>query len=153
MTMKRKLNYVAAALLITVVIAGCTKSNVNNNIANNTFVFPQGNFLGQFRLIHPSAKGFGFDTLYANITLNMSSDYSYSVGGDTSKIQVGSYGTFTPDVNTITFVDATVTKRTSPNTLKKHLNGPFLYTFNGSNLHIYGAADTLSYDYALMKTN
>jgi len=143
MTVK-KINYFLL-LLFPALITGCLKNSASTN--ENTINTPQGNFTGNFTLIHKSSKG-TLDTAYATITLAMNGT-NYVVSGDTTTIQAPSNGTFSADGSIITFVDATVTKRTPLNTPKKHLNGPFLYTYSGPNLHIYGASDTLSYDYKL----
>ncbi len=141
MTIK-KINYF---LLLLVIVSGCSNSGTPFNGGIETV--PQGNFMGQFTLVHKNSKGV-LDTASAIITLTMTGG-NYSVSGDTTAIQAPSTGTFSADGTIITFDDVTVTKKTPLNTPKKHLNGPFLYTYAGPNLHIYGASDTLSYDYKL----
>jgi len=140
----KKLNYFLL-LLFPALITGCLKNSPPAN--SNTVNIPQGNFTGNFTLIHKSPKG-TLDTAYATIRLALTGT-NYTVTGDTTTIQAPSIGTFSADGTVITFADATVTKKTPLNTPKKHLNGPFLYTYSGPNLHIYGASDTLSYDYKL----
>jgi hypothetical protein len=144
--MKIKLNYLFILLLIA---SGCSKQSVNTSDPINPLIIPVGNFSGYFTLIHLNPATNKLDTGSAFITLAMTTGPSYSVAGDTTKIQDPSYGSFTADGTLITFVDQTVTKRTPLNTPKKHLNGPYLYTYDGTNLHIYGSSDTLNYNYVL----
>jgi len=110
--MKKTINYIFALLLICVV-AGCIKnSTAPNNASSN---IPNGNFLGVFTLIHKNPKTSVLDTSSANVTMSMSANTAaYSIGGDTTKIQAGSYGTFNVDGTLITFADATVTKKNKP---------------------------------------
>jgi hypothetical protein len=147
--MQKGSHYLLIILLLGVFIAGgCIKNTTPPNL---TAVLPTGNFIGQFTLIHKNSATSKFDTAHAIITIAMMANATYAVAGDTTKIQAASNGSFnvdTPD-GIITFNDATVTKLTSLNTPKKHLNGPFLYTYDGANLHIFGSSDTLSYNYAL----
>jgi hypothetical protein len=144
--MKKKLNLLFPLLLL--VASSCTKNT--NYVNTDTSTIPQGNFLGTFSLIHKNSVSGKLDTSRAIITIAFSlSTISYSVAGDTSKIQAPSHGTYTADGTYITFIDATY-KKNLPNLPKKHLNGAFLYTYTDSkNLHIYGSSDTLSYNYAL----
>jgi len=146
--MKLKLNYLLVLLLL--IASACTKQQpANNDTSYNPLITPVGNFSGYFTLIHLNPATNKLDTSRALITLATTADLSYSVAGDTTTIQAPSYGTFTADGTLITFTDATVTKRTPPNTPQKHLNGPFLYTYDGTTLNIYGSSDTLSYNYVL----
>jgi len=146
--MRKGLNYLLVMLSVLLVVESCTKNTPYSAPSSN---FPVGNFIGPFTLIHKNPVTNKLDTSSALVTLAMTSNVTYAIGGDTTKIQASSYGSF--DVNNITqiltFYDATVTKTTNLNAPKKHLNGPFLYTFDGQNLHIYGSSDTLSYNYAL----
>jgi len=148
--MKIKSNYLLALVSILAVM-GCSKQAVNGG--GGPSLGPQGNFSGSFTLIHENPVNNHLDTAVANVTLTLTANASFSVGGDTTKIQAPGNGTFTVDQpdNIITFQDVTVTKRTPLNTPKKHLNGPFLFSYDGSNLHIFGASDTLSYNYVLAR--
>ena len=146
--MKRGLNYLIVAFLIAIIATGCTKSTPYTQPPTT---FPIGSFIGPLTLIHKNSATSKLDTSTAVVQLIMTANETFSMGGDTSKIQAPSYGSF--DVNNITniltFYDATVTKTTNLNGPKKHLNGPFLFTYDSSNtLHIYGSSDTLSFDYA-----
>jgi hypothetical protein len=146
--MKRLQNILFPLLLL--MAAGCSKNAVTT-VDNSSSAVPNGNFLGPFTLIHKNSSTGKSDTSSALITVAFNiSTASYSVAGDTSKIQAPSYGTYTADGTIITFADATVTKRTSANAPKKHLTGGFLYTYDGTKLHIYGSSDTLSFNYNLM---
>jgi len=142
----KKISYIFL-LPVLVIAAGCLKqdNSANNDVNAN---LPQGNFLGQFTLIHKNSKTGNLDTSSAAVSLVLSGT-NFTVGGDTTKIQAPSYGTFTVDGNLITFTDLTVTKRTPANTPKKHLNGPFLFVSSASTLQIRGSSDTLSYSYDL----
>jgi hypothetical protein len=149
--MKIRSKYLLAFLTIAVIAAGCIKTDTGNYSGGPALV-PDGVFTGQFTLIHENTSTNRLDTAQATITLTMVAlGTTYSVGGDTTKIQAPSKGSFGVDqVNgAITFVDATITKTTPANTPKKHLNGTYLYTYDGTKLHIVGANDTLSYDYSL----
>ena len=145
--MKRLQNILFPLLLL--MATGCSKNAVTT-VDNSSSTVPSGNFLGPFTLIHKSSSTGKSDTSSAVVTVSFNiSTASYSVGGDTSKIQAPSYGTYTADGTIITFTDATVTKKTSANAPKKHLTGGFLYTYDGTKLHIYGSSDTLSFNYNL----
>lgn len=141
-----------AFLIVAVTVAGCMKDTPKAD-PNANLIVPVGNFGGQFRLIHLNPATSKLDTSYASVLISLNSDMSFSVAGDTSKIQAPSHGTFAVDyINSLlTFTDQTVTKNTDLNAKKKHLNGPFLYTYTSPSLHIYGASDTLAYDYSLTK--
>jgi len=145
--MKRNLSYLFPLLLL--LASSCSKQN-NSSSNVNSVKIPTGNFKGQFTLIHENSKTGKLDTAYAIITLALTPAATYSVGGDTTTIQAPSNGTFTADGSTFDFTDATVTKKTPLNPPKKHLNGLFLYTYDGyANLQISGSSDTLSYLYSL----
>jgi len=147
--MKKYLLYILPLFLA--LAAGCSKNSPAPNIDYSTII-PSGNFLGTFTLIHKSSSTGKLDTGRAIITIAFTpSPSNYSVAGDTSKIQAPSHGSYTADGTLISFVDATVTKTTSPNTAKKHLSGSFFYTYDGSNLRIYGSSDTLSFNYQMAK--
>jgi len=141
--MKKLLNFLP--LLILLPFAACTKSS---DRSTNPVNLPKGNFAGQFMLVHQSSLTGKLDTSYANITLSLSSSGNFAVAGDTSKIQAGSFGTYSEDASMINFTDITINKRT-PNTSKKHLNGSFNYTYGNSTLKMTLVADTLFYNYNL----
>jgi len=143
--MKNNVIYLCSLLLIITIASGCLK----NSAGNSSILVPTGNFQGPFTLIHKNTAG-KLDTATANIVLALSaSAATYSVSGDTTTIQAPSHGTYNVDGTNILFTDATVSKTTNLNLPKKHLYGSFLYTFDGTNLHIYGSSDTLSYNYVL----
>jgi len=141
--MKTRLNFLPLLLLLP--FAACTKSSDSPTTPVN---LPRGNFAGPFMLVHQSSLTGKLDTSYANITLSLAPSGNFAVGGDTSKIQAGSFGTYSGDAATINFIDATINKRTQ-NTAKKHLNGTFNYTYGNSNLKMTLVADTLFYNYNL----
>jgi hypothetical protein len=138
-------------LIIAIAAAGCMKDSPKGD-PNVGVVVPTGAFGGQFQLVHLNSKS-KTDTSYASVLITLNADMSFAVSGDTSKIQAPSKGTFTVDNanSLITFNDLTVTKNTDPNGKKKHLNGPFLYTYTPPTLVIHGASDTLAYYYSLTK--
>ena len=148
--MKKNLLYILPLLLAF--MAACSSKPVSTTPVDYSTIIPDGNFLGTFVLIHKNSTTSKLDTSSAVITIAFNSGTSaYSVAGDTSKIQAPSHGTYTADGTLINFTDATVTKTTSANAPKKHLSGSFLYTYDGSNLHIYGSSDTLNFNYKMSK--
>jgi len=150
MRMKKYQLYILPILLA--LATSCSTKPVDTTPVDYSTVIPNGNFLGPFTLIHKNSTTSKLDTSSAIITVAFSSSAStYSVAGDTSKIQAASHGTYTADGTLIKFTDATVTKTTSANTPKKHLSGTFFYTYDGTNLVIYGSSDTLSFNYKLQK--
>src|ERR1700744_585176 len=70
-----------------------------------------GTFSGQFTLFHRHTTTTPFDTLKANITLNLTSaNNSYTVTGDTSTVIAGSKGVYqlATNGNLILFIDNTL---------------------------------------------
>ncbi len=141
--MKKRFNFLP--LLFLLPFAACTKSS---DSSTNPVNLPRGNFAGQFMLVHQSSLTGKLDTSYANITLSLAASGNFAVGGDTSKIQAGSFGIYSGDASSINFIDATINKLT-PNTVKKHLNGTFNYTYGASTLKMSLVTDTLFYNYNL----
>ena len=141
--MKYKLFYVL--LFLTLLATGCGKDL--NTIP--TISAPDGNYSGQFRLIHK--KSGKADTLKANITLTLkNSDGTFSVTGDTLTVHAGSHGTYGLNSSYFNFLDKTNPTTGTP--VKVHLNGPYLYAYDGSVLQmLFFNSDTLSYQYDLKK--
>lgn len=139
-------------LCTAMLLNACIKNTPSSPQAGQDFT-PYGNYAGNFQLIHLNPKNNKLDTSYASVTLSLNTDLTFVVGGDTTKIQAPSKGTFSADYSQklIIFRDATVTKATPPNTAKKHLNGTFGYSYISPNLNITLATDTLLYNYSLVK--
>jgi hypothetical protein len=142
--MKHKLLYLSGLLLL--ITSACIKTqNVTPTPA------PAGTFTGVFGYLHRANDKVPFDTLKANITLTLtSSNGTFQVAGDTSTLHAGSYGTYALNSEYIGFVDASYPKTGTP--VKKHLNGTYLYAFNGTVLQmLVNIGDTVSMQYELTK--
>jgi hypothetical protein len=111
---------------------------------------PQGTFIGQFRLLHRKIGQVKFDTTKANITVTMGAGKIYNVTGDTAVVHAGSHGTFSMDPQYILFTDATYPKTGIPT--KTHLNGGYLYYFDGTVFQMLAySVDTLALQYDLKR--
>jgi hypothetical protein len=141
--MKYKLLYLL--MLLMILGAGCGKGPTSIP----TISIPDGSYAGQFRLIH--RKSGIADTLKASITLTLkNSDGTFSVTGDTLTVHAGSHGTYGLNSSYFNFLDKTNPTTGTP--AKVHLNGPYLYAYDGSILQmLYFNSDTLSYQYDLKK--
>ena len=142
---KRLLPLLSAAIILTVLIAGCIKpSNPGPP------VLPVGNFTGVFTRLHYNGITTKVDTIRANITLTMNASTGYAVGGDTSQ-HAASHGGYIVDGTNIAFSDATlpsITVANPPTPTKTHLNGVYQYTYvAGSSLNLQQITDTLAYFY------
>jgi hypothetical protein len=152
--MKHKLLYLLPLLLA--LGTGCLKSSMDNTLPPPPA--PSGTFKGQFRYIHRKTDKVPFDTLKANITLNMlTTNNTYTVTGDTATVHAGSYGTFSRMAPYLIFTDITNPATGTP--LKKHLNGAYIYYYDGTTFQMqayssdpYGS-DTLRVQYDLKKVN
>ena len=115
-------------------------------------VIPHGTFTGQFRLLQFSKKTGVFDTVSANIQLSMEQT-GYSVTGDTSTVQAGSYGPYAINTinSTIDFQDKTYPHTGIPT--KTHLNGVYQYYYDGTVFQLVANSvlDKLSLQYDLKK--
>src|ERR1700756_2572927 len=102
--MKHKLLYLIP--LVIIFLPGC--------LGGKTAPTPvlSGTFSGQFTLFHRHTTTSPFDTLKANITLNLASGGTYNVTGDTSTVIAGSKGTYQVALNGnfILFIDSTLPK-------------------------------------------
>jgi hypothetical protein len=141
--MKQKLLYLLPFLLL--VGGGCLKSDYKPP------VLPSGTFSGTFGYLHRANDRIKFDTLLASVTLTLqSSNLTFTVTGDTTTLQAGSFGTYALDTSIIDFFDKTYSA-TSVNA-KKHLNGIYAYAYDGSRLNLlYNISDTISMQYELVK--
>jgi hypothetical protein len=145
--MKKNLPYL---LLIFLALAtGCAKVTTN---ASPTVAAPSGTFTGEFRLLHRSNDKVPFDTTKAEIVLTLTTPaYSYAVTGDTSTLHAGSFGSYTLNTQEILFTDKTYPVSGVPK--KTHLNGLYLYYYDGSVFQMLAySSDTLSLEYDLKKS-
>jgi len=145
--MKHKLLYLFPLLLA--LGSGCVKSTANTTAPP----VPSGTFGGQFRYLHRHTNTVPFDTLKADIVVKLlTTNYTFLVLGDTSAVHAGSYGTFSLTAPYMVFTDKTYSA-TAPFT-KSHLNGPYLYYYDGSTFQMLAySADTLAVQYDLKKTS
>jgi len=143
--MKNKLLYLTTVL--AVLIAGCSTDGIKPAPALS------GSFSGQFTLYHRHVTTDPFDTLKANITLTLITPANtFSVGGDTSTVIAGSKGTYelATNGNFILFIDNTIPKTGTSS--KVHLNGEYIYSYDGSTLQMLASSvDTLQVQYNLKK--
>ena len=147
--MKQKLLYLFPILAI--LAAGCLGGgNKNTNVAP----IPDGNYSGQFLLLHIHTDH--TDTVKANINLNLANTTGmFKVTGDTTTVHAGSFGNYAGNSATglISFEDKTYSP-IAPVT-KTHLTGTYTYAYDGTTLQMkaFGALDTLALFYNLKKTN
>ncbi len=148
--MKFKFTYLLLPLVAMFAIScGAKKSS------NPTPTIPDGNYSGQFRLIHVHDDNTS-DTIKANIKVYISpvSTSTYAVTGDTTTVHAGSKGNFVFYSNgTVQFTDNTYSAA-APVT-KTHLNGLYAYAFDGNIFRMVaygGTANNLVLQYDLAKT-
>jgi hypothetical protein len=148
--MKLKLIYIL--LLFVVLDTGCKKIAYTGPSAPTA---PSGTFTGTFRYLHRHTDLVPFDTLQANITIKIltnTTPFSYTVTGDTATVHAGSFGSFTITSPYIVFTDKTFPTSGTPT--KQHLNGAYLYYYDGSVFQMLAYnADTLGVQYDLKKTS
>ena len=112
---------------------------------------PSGTFTGEFRRISKAADQ-SIDTLKANIKVVIQPGIGYHVLGDTTTVHAGSKGHYGINGNGIMFVDDTYSA--TGTSTKTHLNGEYLFIYNGSVFQmVRNSGDTLSLQYDLKKTN
>ena len=145
--MKKNLPYLL--LIFMALASGCAKETVNSS---TTVPVPSGTFTGQFRLLHRSTDKVPFDTTSAAIVLTLTTPANtYTVTGDTSTLHAGSYGSYTLNTQEILFTDKTYPTSGVPT--KTHLNGLYLYYYDGSTFQMLAySSDTLSLEYDLKKS-
>jgi hypothetical protein len=143
--MKNNLLYLTVVLAM--LITGCSTAGLKPAPALS------GSFSGQFRLLHRHTDAVPFDTLTANITLTLNTSPStFAITGDTSTVIAGSTGTYelATNGNYILFIDNTLPKTGISS--KVHLNGEYVYNYDGTNLQMLAySLDTLSVQYNLKK--
>jgi hypothetical protein len=148
--MKNKLLYLLPLLVLVILAEGCLKTHTD---AIPAAAIPSGTFVGQFKLYHRHTDKVPYDSLTANITVNLvSSGYTYTVTGDTTTLHAGSYGTYGISSPYMIFNDKTYSA--SAPVTKTHLSGYYLYNYDGTNLLLYASSsDTLILGYSLKKTS
>ncbi len=132
--------------ILAILTAGCIK---NAPVAPPP-PMPSGTFSGQFKLFHRHTTQVPFDSVKTNLTIKFqTSDNTFTVTGDTSTVHAGSYGTFGLYQPYIGFNDKTFS---ALHFTKSHLNGYYLYNYDGTNLVIYvSSADTLLAGYSMKR--
>jgi hypothetical protein len=113
---------------------------------------PSGTFTGTFKMLHRHTDKVPYDSLSTNLTLTLqSATNTFAVTGDTTAVHAGSFGTFAIYSQFIAFADKTYSATVvSP---KMHLDGTYIYNFDGINLTVEAtSSDTLAVGYFLKKT-
>ncbi len=139
MTINNAMKNKLFCLLVLVAAASGCKKDVK------PVVLPEGNFTGTFRRIHLSSTTGKKDTLTADLTLLLGASTGFAVAGDTTK-HAGSRGSYVVDGSLINFYDSTFPTSGTP--AKVHLAGIYQYAYDGKNLVITVANDTLNYYYS-----
>jgi len=143
-----KLFYLLPIAAFIFFASACSKINDNQP----TVVLPTGTFTGQFLKIHLNPVTSKYDTSTAALQLTLSQSTGFTVTGDTTTLQAGSYGSYAANAYYIQFVDQTY-NAAKPSS-KYHLQGVYNYLYNGTQLVIYvNYADTLSLQYNFAKSN
>lgn len=146
--MKRFIPHLLFVLFIGGCLAGCTKTTPPVNVITPSF---KGNYSGTFVRVHENLTTFKLDTLSATITVKLDSLGAYTVGGDTTTVHAGSFGTYALGYNDdIVFVDKTLPKTGTP--VKSHLSGDYLYSYDGTTLQLQKViGDSIKYSYVIHK--
>jgi hypothetical protein len=138
--------------VFVMMVSSCVK---NNDVEETPYIAPVGKFTGNFtryraRFIN---NKYVYDTTrVSGLVLNLTST-TYKTTGDTS-IHAGSKGLYFYDRQLMEYRDSTVKAGTnSINLPKPHLNGVFVYNYDGTSLNFSASNDTLLYLYQLKKTN
>lgn len=146
--MRRRFTYLLPLLTVVIaLLAACGPNKSDNPVPN-----PTGTFAGEFRRLHRSPGASKIDTLKANISVTLNSDFTYKVTGDTSTVHAGSMGLWNISANSIKFQDNTYSPAS---TIKKaRLFGEYDYAYDGSSLKMaVSSVDTLSLQYDLKRVN
>lgn len=151
----RRLSYLIPVLLCSALVVGCLKSE-----DVRPAVVPVGNFSGQFRLISGNTIKKTIDTIKTNIKISLSQeDESFTITGDTSIAHAGSKGHYGINGNIIGFTDNTLSVNNAGKSApvingKAHLNGIYLYFYNGNVLQMRTVVgDTIAFEYELKRVN
>jgi len=125
-----KLFYLLPIAAFIFFASACSKINDNQP----TVVLPTGTFTGQFLKIHLNPVTSKYDTSTAALQLTLSQSTGFTVTGDTTTLQAGSYGSYAANAYYIQFVDQTY-NAAKPSS-KYHLQGVYNYLYNGTQLVI-----------------
>lgn len=131
--------------LLLTLASGCLGSKSGDPIPD-----PSGTFSGEFRLITRNSDQ-TIDTVKANIKVIIEPGVGYHVLGDTTTVHAGSKGHYGIDGNGILFVDDTYPKTGTP--VKAHLNGEYVFVYNGSIFQMTKTGENMAMQYDLKKTN
>ncbi|WP_454801858.1 hypothetical protein [Mucilaginibacter phyllosphaerae] len=131
--------------LVLTLAAGCLGDKGGNPIPD-----PSGTFTGEFRRITRTSDQ-KIDTVKAIIKVIIEPGVGYHVLGDTATVHAGSKGHYGIDGNGILFVDDTYPKTGTPQ--KTHLNGEYVFVYNGSIFQMTKTSENLAVQYDLKKTN
>ncbi|MBB5395542.1 MULTISPECIES: hypothetical protein [unclassified Mucilaginibacter] len=133
-------------LPLLVTLAGC----FNNN--NQPVPEPSGSYTGEFRRVSREKNATTIDTVKTNLTVVIEPGVGYHVLGDTTTVHAGSKGHYGINSSSMLFMDSTYPKTGVP--VKNHLNGEYLYIYDGKILQmVRNSGDTLSLQYDLKKAN
>ena len=143
-----KIFYLLPIAAFILFASACTKINDNQPAV----VLPTGTFTGQFLKIRLNPVTSKYDTSTAALQLTLSQSTGFTVTGDTTTLQAGSYGSYAANAYYIQFVDQTY-NAAKPGS-KYHLQGVYNYLYNGTQLVMYvNYSDTLSLQYNFAKSN
>lgn len=144
--MKHTLLYLS--FLLVIVATGCLKSTSKQQPVPT----PSGTFSGQYQRFHRHIGIGPWDTVKTDLSVKFSTtDNTYAVTGATPTIHANSHGTFAMSSPYIGFSDQTYSA--SDTSKAAHLQGYYLYSYDGTNLTIYATiADTLVTGYSLKKS-
>ena len=145
--MKHQLLYLFA--LLGILTTGCAKSAKQPPPPPT----PSGTFTGQFIYLHRHTSSKPFDTVKTNITIKfVTPDFTFSVTPSDSTIHKPSHGVFGVNPPYLVFSDKTYT--TVPPPTIAHLNGYYLYNYDGKTLKMLAySLDTLALEYNLTKAD
>ena len=144
--MKKLLFYLLPLLVL--LNTGCLKTTNDTTSVSN---YPSGNFTGQFQRVHRNSTTLKYDTLTANLLLSLNPTKGFAITGDTSTVHAGSYGAYAFSTTNAAFADYTFPK--SGTLAKVHLEGTYLYSWDGTNLQFLQSNDTLTYYYNFKTTS
>lgn len=143
--MRHKLLYLS--FLLVIVATGCLKTSQKSQPTPT----PSGTFTGQYVRYHRHTGIGKWDTVKTNLSVNFSTtDNTFTVTSATPTVHANSYGTFVMSSPYIGFSDQTYSS--SDTSKVAHLQGYYLYSYDGTNLTVYAtSADTLVIGYTLKK--
>ncbi len=144
--MKHQLLYLFA--LLGILTTGCVKSAKQAPAPPA----PSGTFTGQFIYLHRHTNQVPFDTVKTNITIKfVTPDFTFSLTPADTTIHAASHGAFGVNSPYLVFSDTTYKATSHPT--KTHLNGYYLYNYDGKILKMLAySLDTLGLEYTLTKS-